>query len=100
VLCKTFAPQPKINTLVVQNGKYSLVEAIMAANTGKQFDSCNSNGIHASAAMADNNYWGHPSGPSGRGPGSGESVGKNKVTFAPFLTEAPSFCDPELSEIK
>lgn len=57
-------------------------------------------GIHANAAMADGNYWGHPSGPSGRGPGSGDSVGKNKVTFAPFLTEAPSFCDPTLTEIK
>lgn len=57
-------------------------------------------GIHANAAMADNNYWGHPSGPSGRGPGTGDSVGKNKVTFAPFLTEAPSFCDPTLSEIQ
>lgn len=56
-------------------------------------------GIHASGAMADNNYWGHPSGPSGRGPGSGDSVGKNKVTFAPFLTEAPAFCDASLSEI-
>jgi predicted outer membrane repeat protein len=56
-------------------------------------------GIHASAAVADGNYWGHPSGPSGRGPGSGESVGKNNVTFAPFLTEAPAFCDPTLTEI-
>lgn len=55
-------------------------------------------GIHANAAQADGNYWGHPSGPSGRGPGSGDSVGKNKVTFAPFLTEAPSHCDPDLSE--
>lgn len=57
-------------------------------------------GIHASAAMADGNYWGHPSGPSGRGPGIGESVGKTNVTFAPFLTEAPSFCDPSLTENK
>ncbi len=57
-------------------------------------------GIHASAAMADGNYWGHPSGPSGRGPGIGESVGKTNVTFSPFLTEAPSFCDPTLTEIK
>ncbi len=56
-------------------------------------------GIHASAATADGNYWGDPSGPSGRGPGSGDSVGKNKVVFAPFLTEAPDFCDPALSEI-
>lgn len=55
-------------------------------------------GIHANAAMADGNYWGHPSGPSGRGPGSGDSVGKNKVTFAPFLTEAPAHCDPTLTE--
>lgn len=55
-------------------------------------------GIHANAAMANGNYWGHPSGPSGRGPGTGDSVGKNKVTFAPFLTEAPSHCDPTLTE--
>lgn len=57
-------------------------------------------GIHASAAVADNNYWGHSSGPSGRGPGNGDSVGKNKVIFTPFLTEAPSFCDSALSEIE
>lgn len=55
-------------------------------------------GIHANAAMADGNYWGHFSGPSGRGPGSGDSVGKSKVTFAPFLTEAPPHCDPNLAE--
>ncbi|MDL1941046.1 hypothetical protein FBQ99_01730 [Chloroflexi bacterium CFX2] len=57
-------------------------------------------GIHANAAMADGNYWGHPSGPSGRGPGTGDSVGKNRVTFAPFLTEAPPHCDPEFAERK
>src|SRR5688572_4775282 len=56
-------------------------------------------GIHANAAVADGNYWGHPSGPSGRGPGIGDSVGKNKVTFAPFLTEALAFCDPILAQI-
>lgn len=55
-------------------------------------------GIHANAAQADGNYWGHPSGPSGRGPGTGDSVGKNKVIFAPFLTEAPAHCDPTLTE--
>ena len=57
-------------------------------------------GIHASAAVADGNYWGNPSGPSGRGPGSGDSVGKNKIIFAPFLTDAPDFCDPSFSEIE
>lgn len=55
-------------------------------------------GIHANAATADGNYWGHPSGPSGRGPGWGDSVGKNNVTFAPFLTAAPAHCDPTLTE--
>lgn len=55
-------------------------------------------GIHANAAVADGNYWGHPSGPSGRGPGTGDSVGKNNVTFAPFLTEAPTHCDPTMTE--
>ena len=57
-------------------------------------------GIHASAAIADGNYWGDPSGPSGRGPGTGDSVGKNKVIFSPFLTAPPDFCDPTLSENK
>jgi predicted outer membrane repeat protein len=56
-------------------------------------------GIHANAAVADGNYWGHPSGPSGRGPGTGDSVGKNKVAFVPFLTEALAFCDPSLAQI-
>lgn len=55
-------------------------------------------GIHASGAFADGNYWGDPSGPSGRGPGTGDSVGKTNVTFSPFLTKALAFCDPTLSE--
>ncbi|HEX2996417.1 MAG TPA: hypothetical protein VHP14_16445, partial [Anaerolineales bacterium] len=56
-------------------------------------------GLSSLGASADGNYWGSPSGPSGKGPGSGDSVGK-RVTFAPFLTAAPAFCDPTLAERK
>lgn len=54
-------------------------------------------GLLGRATMADGNYWGHPSGPSGMGPGSGDSVGKT-LTFAPFLKELPEFCDPVLGQ--
>jgi predicted outer membrane repeat protein len=56
-----------------------------------------SSAILARAANAENNYFGNSSGPSGGGPGTGDGVGR-KLNFAPFLTEPPSFCDPELSK--
>ncbi len=56
-------------------------------------------GLLGRAAVADGNYWGDPSGPSGMGPGTGDSVGK-RLTFAPFLTEPPEHCDPTLADIK
>ena len=40
---------------------------------------------------AANTWWGHPSGPSGVGPGIGDAVGVN-VLYADFLTNAPSPC--------
>ncbi|MBC7876399.1 MAG: hypothetical protein H7Y59_04440 [Anaerolineales bacterium] len=54
-------------------------------------------GLFGRASVGDGNYWGDSSGPAGMGPGTGDSVGK-RLTFAPFLTEAPSFCDPTLSD--
>lgn len=54
-------------------------------------------GLLGRASAADGNYWGDPSGPSGMGPGRGDSVGKN-LTFAPFLNAAPEFCDSEFAE--
>ncbi len=54
-------------------------------------------GLLGRASVADGNYWGDPSGPSGMGPGTGDSVGK-RLTFEPFLTEAPAFCNGTLSE--
>lgn len=56
-------------------------------------------GILGAASDVTNNYWGDPSGPSGMGPGAGDSVGK-RITFAPFLTEAPEHCDPTLAQIQ
>jgi hypothetical protein len=41
----------------------------------------------APAVDATNNWWGHPSGPSGAGPGTGDSVSLN-VIFSPFQTHA------------
>jgi hypothetical protein len=49
---------------------------------------------------AESNWWGAANGPSGVGPGSGDSVTAN-VDFDPFLTTVPSFClqaVPALSE--
>lgn len=54
-------------------------------------------GLLGRAAAADGNYWGDPSGPSGKGPGRGDSVGKN-VIFAPFLKEMPAYCDSSLAQ--
>lgn len=54
-------------------------------------------GLLGRASVADGNYWGDATGPSGMGPGRGDSVGKN-LTFAPFLTTPPDFCDSEFSE--
>ena len=56
-------------------------------------------GLLGRASVADGNYWGDPSGPSGMGPGIGDSVGK-RLIFAPFLTSAPDFCDPTLADKK
>ena len=44
---------------------------------------------------AENNYWGDPTGPSGLAPGNGDPVAKY-VVYAPFLKEAPSYCDLSL----
>ncbi len=43
------------------------------------------------ALNAINNWWGSASGPSGAGPGTGDSVSSN-VTFSPFLTSPPGIC--------
>jgi len=45
----------------------------------------------APALNAINSWWGAASGPSGTGPGTGDSVGTN-VTFAPFLISPPGAC--------
>ena len=41
---------------------------------------------------ATNNWWGDPSGPSGVGPGTGDSVGPN-VDYDPWLTNSRLACD-------
>jgi predicted outer membrane repeat protein len=51
-------------------------------------------GIFRSGAPALNaidNWWGAATGPSQAGPGTGDAVSPD-VTFAPFLTSAPSIC--------
>jgi len=76
---------------------------------GQIHDSCFANNITVNpsdpnwaAAMvgksqAEDNYWGDPSGPAGMGPGKGDQVGK-RITFAPFLSEMPAYCDPTLAD--
>jgi predicted outer membrane repeat protein len=53
--------------------------------------------ISAYSTNGENNYWGHPSGPSGMGPGRGDNIGK-RIVFEPFQTVRPEYCDPALSE--
>lgn len=53
-------------------------------------------GLLGRASVADSNYWGDPSGPSGMGPGKGDSVGK-RLVFEPWLMEMPEYCDPTLA---
>jgi predicted outer membrane repeat protein len=49
-------------------------------------------GIYSDVTLnAINNWWGAASGPLGAGPGTGDAVSTD-VTFAPFLTSAPSAC--------
>jgi hypothetical protein len=45
----------------------------------------------STSLIATNNWWGEPDGPSGAGPGSGDSVSTN-VVFNPFLTSALPGC--------
>jgi hypothetical protein len=40
---------------------------------------------------AENNWWGASDGPSGLGPGTGDSVG-NGVVYTPFLVSKPTIC--------
>ena len=42
-------------------------------------------------------WWGAKDGPSGAGPGKGDSVGPN-VAYAPFITETPSNCPERQGE--
>jgi hypothetical protein len=44
-----------------------------------------------SSVTFESNWWGATNGPSGVGPGSGDSV-SNDVAFAPWLTTAPAGC--------
>ena len=45
---------------------------------------------------ATNNWWGDASGPSGVGPGTGDSVGTN-VTYNPWLISPPAHCNQLLN---
>lgn len=47
-------------------------------------------------SKAENNYYGDASGPGGKGPGTGDEVGR-KVIFTPFLTQPPAHCDLSLA---
>ncbi len=48
-------------------------------------------------AMAEGNYWGDPSGPSGWATGRGDSIAQS-IVFEPFLKERPEQCDPALAQ--
>ncbi len=78
-----------------------------AASTGPVSDNCfvgntaaGGSGIFSSSAVlnAINNWWGAASGPSGVGSGTGDAVSAN-ITFAPFLTSAPSACGASPSTV-
>ncbi|HUU83382.1 MAG TPA: Ig-like domain-containing protein, partial [Phycisphaerae bacterium] len=78
---------------------YTPDPAIRLASGGAGTNVHNSNFLHAggygirndttNTIDALNNYWGHPSGPGGVGPGSGAGV-TNYVTYSPWLTSQAS----------
>jgi len=68
----------------------SIHNSCIVANTPNPDGSViSSNG--STSLLASNNWWGEPDGPSGAGPGSGDSVSIN-VAFTPFLTSALPGC--------
>lgn len=70
-------------------------DSCFSGNTDSQPPAESATGI-AGRTSSENNYFGHPSGPSGMGDGSGDAVG-GEVAFEPFLTEPPPHCDLSLA---
>lgn len=71
-------------------------DSCFTGNTDSQPPAESSTAI-AGLTASENNYFGHASGPSGMGNGSGDAVG-GLVAFVPFLAEPPTHCDLSLAE--
>ena len=73
----------------------------MPSNTQLHCNSITNNGVGVenqytvaeSVILAENNWWGHASGPAGEGSGAGDPVGTN-VDFDPWLDGLPEFTPP------
>ena len=85
--------------LANQTGLYILNDATISSLSGANCIVGNSSGLdHAGAAVglfAEGNYWGAADGPSGVGPGSGDTVsvpGSGSVDFDPWLTSPHGAC--------
>jgi hypothetical protein len=71
--------------------------AMGASSTGNCLSSNLEGVIHAGTAAAtfEDNWWGAADGPSGDGPGSGDTVsvtGIGSLDFEPWLTSPPAYC--------
>ncbi|MBU2052385.1 alpha/beta fold hydrolase, partial [Patescibacteria group bacterium] len=91
-----------------QNGQVNITNSIFTNNTAAKdggflynngvtsvINSCISNNSNTALyntsptpLLAQSNFWGDSSGPSGAGPGTGDSISTN-VDFLPFLTSCP-----------
>jgi hypothetical protein len=82
-----------------QTGLYVQDAATISSLSGQNCIASNDNGVrHAGAALGldiEDNYWGAADGPSGLGPGSGDTVSvltTGSVDYNPWLTTVPKAC--------
>jgi predicted outer membrane repeat protein len=74
------------------NNTVNATDSCFTGNTSPNYPSYSVTSGHAQTVFDfRGNWWGASNGPSGVGPGSGDSVGNN-VDFANFLTSAPPGC--------
>jgi hypothetical protein len=72
-------------------------ESCFMGNTNESQDPADTSTAIAGRTASENNYYGDPSGPSGMGNGTGESISR-EVAFEPFLSAPPAYCDLALAK--
>lgn len=73
------------------SGQITIVNSCISGNSPSSV-----NNVSPNIISAKNNYWGHASGPSGAGRGSGDYI-SNDVNYLPFLTSCPPPASPSPS---